>query len=126
MHDLKILLDPAGDDFPIAEAVIRGDDVFLSGFVGYSRETNAVVEGGLAEQTRQTLALIDEVLERAGTSRDRLVRMRVYLSHVRRDFAEFNAIFKEWIGDHRCARTTIGSELAEEGLLVEIDAQATL
>ncbi len=127
MSDIKILLDPSGDEsLPIADAVIHDGMLYVSGFVGYRPGTAEVVGDDVESQTLQTLHLIDGVLERAGISRDRLLRMRVYLADVQRDFAAFNQVFRPWIGTHRPARTTVGATLAQPDLLVEIDAQAAL
>jgi enamine deaminase RidA (YjgF/YER057c/UK114 family) len=127
MNDIKIITDPdGGDGLPVAEATVHNGIVYVSGFVGYDRRTLKVVGPDLESQTKQTLKLIDEVLGWAGTTRSRIVRMRVYLRHVERDFKPFNKIFREWIGDHMPARTTVGAELADPSLLIEIDAQAVV
>lgn len=111
-----------GDTLPISSAVLHNGLLYLSGFVGFKPGTSEPISDDLAEQTRQTLQLLDGVMHRAGTDRSNIVTMRVFLKDVQRDFKAMNVVFAEWIGDHRPARTTVGSDLAVQGLLIEIDA----
>lgn len=117
---------PGDAPVPIALATIHNGLVYISGHVGFKPGTFEPISDDIQGQTRETLRQIDEVLTKAGTSRDKLLMVRVYLTHAKRDFAAMNEIYKAWIGDHRSARTTVGVELAAEGLLIEIDAVAAI
>ncbi|MEM6852779.1 MAG: RidA family protein [Planctomycetota bacterium] len=108
---------------PISSAVAHAGLLYISGHVGFA-DDGTVVTGGIEAQTRRTLDLIDGVLAEAGVKRDDLISMQVYLKYVERDFASMNKVFAAWIGDHRPARTTVGTELANAELLVEIDGIA--
>ncbi|BAM03094.1 RidA family protein [Phycisphaera mikurensis] len=118
--DLRVI-DP-DPNLPISTGVVHNGLFYVSGHVGFWPGTSDPIAGDLAAQTRQTLADLDAAMEKAGTHRGRIVTMRVFLAEVQRDFAEMNKVFREWIGDHRPARTTVGSSLAVPGLLIEIDA----
>ena len=115
-------IGPGGDTLPISSAVVHNGLLYISGHVGFAPGTSLPISDDLAEQTWQTLRDLDEVMREAGTGRDRIVMMRIHLADVQRDFAAMNQVFREWIGSHRPARTTVGSELAVAGLLIEIDA----
>ena len=118
--DLRIIEpDP---DLPISTGVVHNGLFYVSGHVGFWPGTSNPIAGDLAAQTRQTLEDLDAAMEKAGTDRSRIVTMRVFLAEVQRDFDGMNKVFREWIGDHRPARTTVGAPLAVDGLLVEIDA----
>ncbi|MEM6332289.1 MAG: RidA family protein [Planctomycetota bacterium] len=110
---------------PISTAVAHGGLLYISGHVGFD-DSGAVVPGGIKPQTDRTLELIDEALSLAGVTRENLLTMRVFLKYVQQDFAPMNEVFLEWIGAHRPARTTVGAELAQDELLVEIDGIAAL
>lgn len=114
------------DKLPISTAVAHGGLLYISGHVGYDEDTGKVVPGGIEAQTRQTLKYIDMALHEAGLTRNELITMRVFLKEVERDFAAMNKVFSEWIGEHRPARTTVGSELADRELLIEVDGIAAL
>ena len=118
--DLRIIEpDP---DLPISTGVVHNGLFYVSGHVGFWPGTSNPIAGDLAAQTRQTLEDLDAAMEKAGTDRSRIVTMRVFLAEVQRDFDGMNKVFREWIGDHRPARTTVGAPLAVDGLLIEIDA----
>ncbi|MEM6391575.1 MAG: RidA family protein [Planctomycetota bacterium] len=114
------------EKLPISTAVAHGGLLYISGHVGFDEETGEVVPGGIEAQTRQTLKYIDMALHEAGVTRNELVTMRVFLKDVERDFGAMNKVFAEWIGDHRPARTTVGSALAVSDLLIEVDGIAAL
>ena len=118
--DLRIIEpDP---DLPISTGVVHNGLFYISGHVGFWPGTSNPIAGDLAAQTRQTLNDLDAAMEQAGTDRSRIVTMRVFLAEVQRDFDGMNKVFREWIGEHRPARTTVGAPLAVDGLLIEIDA----
>lgn len=112
----------AGEGLPIASAVVHGGLLYISGHVGFKRDSSEPVDGGLVPQTKTTLRDLDAVMAEAGTDRSRILMMRIYLADVQRDFSEMNGVFRDWIGEHRPARTTVGAPLAVDGLLIEIDA----
>ncbi len=84
----------------------------------------------LREQTLQTLANVQAVLEEGGATWDDAVMVRVYLTDTGH-FAEFNAVYDEFLAGQAAltgpppARTTVYVGLPA-GLLVEIDALAVL
>lgn len=117
---------PEGSTVPISLATIHDGIVYVSGHVAFKPGTTEPFSDDIKEQTAETLRQIDEVLQEAGSSRDKLLMVRVYLTDPKKHFAPMNDVYREWIGDHRSARTTVGAELAVEGLLVEIDAIAAI
>jgi 2-iminobutanoate/2-iminopropanoate deaminase len=77
------------------------------------------------DQTRQALENLSVVLKSAGSSMASVLQARVFL----RDFDDFesmDAIFTEFLGNHRPARTTIPCPGFPEALKVEIDIVAAL
>jgi 2-iminobutanoate/2-iminopropanoate deaminase len=51
---------------PYSQAVRVGDTIYVSGQLGIDPLTGALVEGGIREQTRQTIANILAIVESAG------------------------------------------------------------
>ena len=124
MSDIQLI--KGSDALPFSAATIHNEVVYVSGQVGFKPNTMELVSDEVGAQADQMFANIDAILEEAGTSRDRIMRVCVYLVHCQRDFATMNGCFRAWLGDHRPARSTIGVELAAPGILIEADCVAAL
>lgn len=130
----KTAITPATHTAPPAKfshGVRKGSILQVAGQVGFL----PAVEGrppvpagpGLREQTLQTLANVQAVLEEGGASWEDVVMMRIYLTDTAH-FAELNAIYNEFFAglkEAAAARTTVYVGLPA-GLLIEIDALAVL
>jgi len=74
----------------------------------------------ITEQTIDCLARVDALLERAGSSREKMLRATIWLSDMTY-FAELNAVWNEWVpAGHAPARACGEAKLAREILKVEI------
>lgn len=111
---------------PLSGAVRVGNLLFVSGQVGFKPGTQEIVPGGVAAQTRQALENIRALLEKAGTSIDKVIKTTVFLTNVQRDFGTMNQVYAEFFGSHRPARSTVGVSLARPGLEVEIECVALI
>jgi 2-iminobutanoate/2-iminopropanoate deaminase len=108
---------------PLSQAVKVGNLVFVSGTTGYTAD-GRIARGDFAAQMRQVMDNIKAILEAAGSSLDRAVKMNVIMARAA-DFAAMNEIYKTYFvdGDYP-ARTTIEATLAREELLIEIECVA--
>ncbi len=125
----KQLIIPEGTDVEnmvIAPAVRIGDLLFLSGTAGYDREQGKLAGDDIESRARQSLNNLGRVLEAAGSSWDKVVKLNCYLVHAKRDFAGWNKVFKEFFPKNPPARTTVGAEIAMEGALIEVELVATV
>jgi enamine deaminase RidA (YjgF/YER057c/UK114 family) len=77
----------------------------------------------VGEQTRQVLRNVQAILAERGLTLDDCVKTTVHLADLA-DFAEFNEAYKEFFTEPYPVRTTVGSQLAN--ILVEIDVVAAL
>ena len=111
---------PAG---PYSHAVVANGFVFTAGFGPADPVTGEVPEG-VGAQTRRVLATIEAVLAEVGLDLSDVVKATVHLQHLHRDFAAFNAAYAEVMPAPHPVRTTVGSDLAD--ILVEIDVVAAL
>jgi len=111
---------PAG---PYSQAIKAGSFIFVAGQGGVDPATGRFVEGGVEEQTRQTLKNIEAILRAAGSSLDDVVKVSVFLKDVR-DFQTMNKVFAEFFKEPSPARTTVGVEFVAPEMLVEIDVVA--
>jgi 2-iminobutanoate/2-iminopropanoate deaminase len=107
---------------PLSQAVKVGSLVFVSGTTAYAPDGNLPKD--FAGQMRQVMENIKAVLEAAGTSLGRAVKMNVILADAA-DFAAMNEIYRTYFADGDYpARTTIEAKLARPELLVEIECVA--
>ncbi len=93
----------------------------VSGQLGLSG--GALVDGGVAEQTRQALANLAALLDTEGATLANVVKTTVYLRDID-DFGAMNEVYAEVFGEHRPARATVGVAGLPLGALFEVDAWA--
>jgi 2-iminobutanoate/2-iminopropanoate deaminase len=104
-----------------SHAVRAGDYLFVTGQLGVDPATNRLVPGGITAQTRRVMQNLQIVLRGAGTSLDRAVMARVYLTSFD-DYAAMNAEYASHFAPGRLpARTTVGVTGLALGGAVEID-----
>jgi 2-iminobutanoate/2-iminopropanoate deaminase len=91
---------------PYSQAVLAGHFVFTAGQVAIVPGTGKLVDGGISAQTVQVLDNLAAVLEKAGSSLDKVVKTTVFLQSMG-DFAVMNAIYGERFGDDPPACSTV-------------------
>lgn len=107
---------------PYSQGVEAGDLLFLSGTPPLVAP-GKITDGGIADQTRQTLDNLGAVLDAAGLSFDDVVKCTVYLSDLA-DYAEMNAVYETYFSAPYPARTTLGAGSLELDALIVIEMVA--
>ena len=110
---------------PYSHAIVANGFVYAAGQAGIDPATGKLVEGGVAEQTTQTLKNLSAVLKSAGTSLENAVKVNVYLLAMS-DFQAMNKVYAEFFPANPPARTTVGGLDLPLGAQVEIDVIAVL
>ena len=114
---------------PYSQAVVVpvGDRrmIFCSGQIALDPATGAMIDGGVADQTRRVLDNLTAVLSAAGASLADVVKTTIYLQSMD-DFATVNAVYGERFVHEAPARATVQAAKLPRGALVEIDAIAIL
>jgi enamine deaminase RidA (YjgF/YER057c/UK114 family) len=101
------------------DAAIFNGIVFLAGHVAEKTEG-----GSLAEQTAEVLSLLEETLESAGSGKDRILSVQIFLTDITK-IAEMNAVWDAWVAPGSApARATVEAKLASAGYAIEITAVA--
>ncbi|MFP6809079.1 MAG: Rid family hydrolase [Pseudomonadales bacterium] len=108
---------------PFSEAVIVGDLMFLSGQLGTKPGEMKLVKGGIQAETRQTMANIRAILEKYGSSMDKIAKCTIFLANMD-EWGEMNVAYIEALGDHRPARSALGASGLALGGSVEIECIA--
>jgi 2-iminobutanoate/2-iminopropanoate deaminase len=109
---------------PYAQGIAYQGLLHCSGQLGLDPASGTLAEG-VEEQARRSLANLEAVLKAAGTSREKVLRCTLYLVDMR-DFATVNAIYADFFGEWRPARTCVQIAALPKGGLVEVDALAAL
>ena len=104
---------------PYSQAIRANGVVYVSGCL--PMKEGKIVEGGVAEQTRQALTNMKHVIEAAGSSMDRVVKCTVLLSSMD-NFAAMNPVYAEFFPSEPPARTTFAVAGLPANSMVEIDA----
>lgn len=108
---------------PYAQAVIAGDTVYCSGQIAIDPHTGQIEHANIRKQTRRVLSNLDAVLKAAGTTRDRVVKVTVYLADLEH-FAAMNDEYEAFFGAHTPARAAVEVSRLPRDAWVEMDAIA--
>jgi len=111
-----------GSPPPASLAVKGGDFLFVSGLTAVDLKTGARLHGTTASETRQILANLKQLLEAAGSSLDRVVKVNVLL-HSMLEAPNMNDVYAQFFPDPPPARTVCGARLPD-GAKVIIECTA--
>jgi len=109
-----------GQHLPFARAVEADGWLYVSGQV--PMVNGELVAGNITAQSRQAISNLVAILKEAGYGTENVVRCGVWLDDPR-DFSAFNAVFKEFFGDHPPARSCVASHMVVD-CKVELDCVA--
>lgn len=122
--DVEYFPLPAGLRLPFSEAVRVGSLLYLSGQMG-TDASGKLVPGGVEAETRQILVNVRAVLERHGSSMDRVVKCLVMLADMQ-DWPAMNAVYLEHFGPPLPARSAFGASGLALGGRIEMECIATV
>lgn len=108
---------------PYSQAIEVNGFVFTSGQIPIDPATDNFVEGGIKEQTRQSLTNVQNVLKEAGIDLSHVVKTTVFLSDMG-NFAEMNEVYAEFFVQPFPARSAVAVKTLPKGALVEIECIA--
>ena len=97
-----------------------GTTYFLSGQLPIDPATGAFPEGGIKEQTRQSLLNAQAILKSAGLDLNNVVKTTVLLSDIA-NFGPMNEVYAEFFAQPFPARSAFAVRDLPKGALVEIE-----
>ena len=111
---------------PFTPAVRVGNMLYLSGQIGTAANAQGgVVPGGIQAETRQTMQNIKDVLERSGSSLDRVVKCTVFIADMR-EWPAMNEVYVTFFPRNKPARSALGVNGLALGARVEIECMAAV
>lgn len=110
---------------PYSQAVTYGDLVFCAGQIPLDPATGQIVEGDILVQARRVVKNMEAVLEAAGSSIEKILKLEVFLVDLS-NFPEVNGYLAEVFTEDFPARVTIGVAALPMGADIEIAATAAI
>ena len=118
---------PGNVPLPFSEAVRVGDTLYVSGQMGVEFVDGALrlVSGGMEAEARKAIENMKAVLERHGSSLDRVVKVTVMLADMKQ-WPAFNAVYLEFFRKPLPARSAFGANGLALGGCVELECVAVI
>ena len=110
---------------PYSQAIQVGNLVYTSGQIPIDPATGQFAEGGIKNQTRQSLLNVKAILEEVGLTMGNVVKTTVFMADMN-DFADMNAVYAEFFAEPYPARSAVAVKTLPKGALVEIEVIAML
>lgn len=110
---------------PYSQAIVASGFVFASGQLPIDPATGEFAEGGIKEQTRQSLTNVTHVLAEAGIDRSHVVKTTVFLSDMA-NFAAMNEVYATFFSEPYPARSAVAVKTLPKNALVEVEVVAAL
>ena len=111
-------------NLPFSEAVRVGDMLYLSGQLGTLPGTSDLAPGGIEGEARQAMENIKSVLERYGSSMDKIVKCTVMIADID-EWGKFNEVYMTFFPGPKPARSAFAAAgLALNGR-VEVECWAS-
>ena len=108
---------------PYSHAIVEGGFIFVSGQGPIDPKTGEYVKGDIRSETKRVFDNLRTILEAAGSSLDKVVKVNVYLRDMG-DFAAMNEVYAAHFSTPYPARTTIQAGALPRGFGIEIECTA--
>ena len=110
---------------PYSQAIDSGTGlVFVSGQLPINPATGAFPEGGVAQQTRQSILNAQAILKEVGLELSNVVKTTVFLADMG-DFGAMNEVYGQFFTQPFPARSAVAVKTLPKGALVEIECIAS-
>ena len=107
-----------------AQGIIFENLIFTSGQIPINPNTNEVVSDKFNLQVDQVLHNLNQVLKAAGSNKNNIIKLTVYLTDLSK-FDLLNIAFKSFFVDSFPARSVVEVSALPKGVQIEIEAIST-
>ena len=108
---------------PYSQAIIHNGLIYTSGQGAIDPKTNQISLGTIEEESKLAMENLRIILEEAGSSLDKVLKVTVHLLDMR-EYGRFNEVYKKFFKKNLPARTCVQSAKLPFGVRVEIDVIA--
>ena len=108
---------------PYSQATEVNGFIFTSGQIPLVPETGELVSDDIKKATAKSLDNIKAILEEAGSSLDKVLKVNIFLDDIN-DFAAVNEVYAEYFTEHKPARSCVEVANLPKKALIEIEAIA--
>ena len=111
---------------PYSQAIRVGNVLYSSGQIAINPATGTVEATDIVGQSKQVMKNLEAVLKEAGATFANVVKTTCFLKDVAADFAAFNTVYAEAMGENKPARSCVGVAELPKGVLDEVEVIAVL
>ena len=111
---------------PYSQAIRVGNVLYSSGQIAINPATGTVEATDIVGQSKQVMKNLEAVLKEAGATFANVVKTTCFLKDVAADFAAFNTVYAEAMGENKPARSCVGVADLPKGVLVEVEVIAVV
>ena len=126
MSDAITCINPSDSAAPgghYSHAIAAGGFVFISGQLPIAPDGSKLADASFEPQCRQVLENVARALVAAGSSIEKLVQVRVYVTDIAL-WPQFNTVYAAWVGKARPARAVVPVPTLHYGFKIEVEAVA--
>ena len=105
---------------PLSQAIKFGNFVFTSGATARDPKTRELIGGDIGKQTERVILNLKAILEAAGSSLDKVVKVTVFLTDIR-DFEGMNKVYRKFFPKDPPGRSTVEVSKLAVDARVEIE-----
>ena len=110
-----------------SRAIRAGNTIYVTGTTSLDANGTLIHKGDAAAQTRRVFEIIAAALDGLGATLDDVVRTRMYVTNIARDWEAVARVHGEALGHVRPATTMVEVKaLIDPDMLVEIEAVAVV
>lgn len=110
---------------PYSQAIVTDNLIYTSGQIPVNPETGAIDSGDIEGQARQALENLRNVLEAAGSSLCKVIKVTVFIKNMN-DFSKVNEIYSGYFQNPYPARSCVEVARLPKDVLIEIEAVAAV
>lgn len=106
-----------------SQAVEHNNTLYISGQLPIDPIDTEKMITDVKEQTRQTLANLEAILIAAGSSKEKVLKVTIYITDIA-IWGDVNTVYGEFFGGHKPARAAVPVKDLPKGYQIEIEAVA--
>ncbi|MEZ4525604.1 MAG: Rid family detoxifying hydrolase [Desulfobacterales bacterium] len=110
---------------PYSQGIVAAPFLFVSGQLGMNPQNGELVSSDLADQARQAIRNMREIIQAAGGDLRNVAAVDVFITDMSK-FGEFNAVYQEFFSEHKPARAVVEVSALPKGACVEIKCIALI